>query len=281
MRLHLRTHVEPASELHVMRIIVSLKPVPDLKHWNSLQLDPKTKTLVRKGIPGTINPLDRCALEAALRLREKDGGEVVIVSMAPPDAIPVLKEALAMGADRAVLLSDPSFAGADTLGTAYTLSAGMEKIGTFDLVLCGDQTVDGGTAQVSAQLAEFLGVPNVMHVSAIDASPDGIWSVRSQIEHGYVSLKIEPPMVLSVVKGIGEPRYVTLMNILEAEAKEIVVWSAQDLPLREPWIGLSGSPTQMADLFVPHKQGAAEILSGPPAEQAVLLAERLHRLGFC
>jgi electron transfer flavoprotein beta subunit len=264
-----------------MRIIVSLKPVPDLKHWNSLQLDPKTKTLVRKGIPGTINPLDRYALEAALRLREKHGGEVVILSMAPPDAIPVLKEALAMGADRAVLLSDPLFAGADTLGTAYTLSAGIEKIGPFDLVLCGDQTVDGGTAQVSAQLAEFLGVPNVMHVSDIDVTPDGIWSVRSQIEHGYTLLKIKPPMALSVVKGIGEPRYVTLMNILEAEAKEIQVWSAQDLPLREPWVGLAGSPTQMADLFVPHKKGTAEVLSGPPAEQAAFLADRLHRLGFC
>lgn len=264
-----------------MRIIVSLKPVPDLKHWHCLALDPKTKTLVRAGIPGTINPLDRNALEAALRLREQHGGEVVVLSMAPLDAVPVVREALAMGADRAVLLSDRAFSGADTLGTAYTLSAGVERIGAFDLVLCGDQTVDGGTAQVSAQLAEFLGIPNVMHVSAIDVGPDGAWSVRSQIEHGYVLLEIKPPMALSVVKAIGEPRYVTLMNILEAEAKEIQVLSAEDLQLREPWVGLAGSPTQMADLCVLEKKRMAEMLPGTAAEQAVHLADRLHRLGFC
>jgi electron transfer flavoprotein beta subunit len=264
-----------------MKIIVSLKPVPDFNHWNRLQLDPKTKTLVRKGIPGTINSLDRHALEVALQLREKHSGEVVVLSMAPPDAIPVLREALAMGADRAILLSDRLFAGADTLGTAYTLSAGIEKLGAFDLLLCGDQTVDGGTAQVSAQLAEFLGVPNVMHVSAIDVGPDGIWTVRSQIERGYVLLEIKPPMTLSVVKGISEPRYITLMNILEAESKEIQVWSASDLSLRESWVGLAGSPTQMADLFVPPRKGVAEMLSGTPEEKAALLADRLHRLGLC
>ena len=269
------------SHRGTMRIIVCLKPVPDLKHWHRLELDPKTKTLVRTGIPGTINPLDRHALEAALRLKEQHGGEVVVLSMAPLDAVPVIREALAMGADRAVLLSDRAFSGSDTLGTAYTLSAGAQRIGAFDLVLCGDQTVDGGTAQVSAQLAEFLGIPNVMHVSAVDVGSDGTWSVRSQIEHGYVLLEIKPPMALSVVKAVGEPRYVTLMNILEAETKEIQVWTAEDLPLTEPWVGLSGSPTQMADLCVLEKKRTAEMLSGSAREQAALLADRLHRMGFC
>jgi len=264
-----------------MRIVVSLKPVPDLKHWNRLELDPKTKTLVRKGIPGAINPLDRHALEAALRLREKHGGEVVILSMAPEDSRPVLKEALAMGADRAVLLSDPAFAGSDTLGTAYALSVALERLEGVDLVLCGDQTVDGGTAQVSAQLAEFLGIPNLMHVSGIEATDGAAWLVRCQMEHGYITVEIKPPMVLSVTRDVGQPRYVTLMNILEADAKEIQVWSAKDLPMRESWIGLAGSPTQMGDLFVPEKKGSAEMLAGTPAEQAAQLADRLHRLGFC
>ncbi|MBM3298637.1 MAG: electron transfer flavoprotein subunit beta/FixA family protein [Deltaproteobacteria bacterium] len=264
-----------------MRTIVCVKPVPDPKHWNRLQLDPATKTLVRTGIPGTINPLDRHALEEALVLREKFGGDVIVLSMAPEDARPVLKEALAMGADRAVLLSDRAFAGSDTLGTAYVLSAGIEKIGSFDLVLCGEETIDGGTAQVSAQVAEFLSVPNLMHVGAVEALAGDLWRVRSHIEHGYVVVEIRPPMVLSVVKAINQPRYVTMMNILEAEKKEILIWSAQDVDLKESWAGLSGSPTQMGDLFSPQRKGKAEMLPGDPEEKARLLADRLHRLGFC
>lgn len=264
-----------------MRTIVCVKAVPDPKHWHRLQFDTATKTLVRKGIPTTLNPLDRHALEAALVLREKFGGEVIVLSMAPEEARSVLKEALAMGADRAILLSDRLFAGSDTLGTAYVLSAGVEKIGSFDLVLCGDETIDGGTAQVSAQLAEFLEVPNLMHVSAVDASVESFWRVLSRIEHGFSVIEIRPPMVLAVVKSINQPRYVTLMNILEAETKEVLVWSAQELDLKEPWAGLAGSPTAMGDLLAPQKKGMAEMLHGKPEEQARLLADRLHRLGFC
>ncbi|MGO9568369.1 MAG: electron transfer flavoprotein subunit beta/FixA family protein [Desulfomonilaceae bacterium] len=264
-----------------MRTIVCVKPVPDPKHWNRLELNPKTKTLIRKGIPGTINPLDRNALELALSLRDGLGGEVLVVSMAPLDAKSVLNEALAMGADFAILLSDIAFAGADTLATAYVLAAGIEKLGGFDLVVCGDQTIDGGTAQVSAQIAEFLDVPNVMHVSAVDVTAPGSWMVRSQIEHGYVVVGMKPPMMLSVLRGINEPRYVTLMNILDAEKKETRVWASDSLGLKEPWVGLNGSPTCMVDLFVPEKRTRAEVLSGGPREQAAQLADRLHRSGFC
>jgi electron transfer flavoprotein beta subunit len=264
-----------------MRAIVCIKPVPDPKHWKRLALDPETKTLIRKGIPGTINPLDRNALELALSLRDRHGGEVIVISMAPPDSKTVINEALAMGADRAVLLSDIAFAGADTLATAYVLAAGIEKLGNFDLVACGDQTIDGGTAQVSAQVAEFLGVPNVMHVTAVDTTSSGSRLVRSQIEHGYVVVEIRPPMMLSVLKEINKPRYVTMMNILAAEKKETLVWSSSDLDLKEPWVGLTGSPTCMVDLFVPEKRTRAEFLMGEPQEQAANLADRLHRSGFC
>jgi electron transfer flavoprotein beta subunit len=264
-----------------MRTIVCIKPVPDPKQWHRLKLDPATKTLERTGIPGAINPLDRHALEEALRLRERQGGEVIVLSMAPDLARPVIKEALAMGADRAILLSDRAFAGSDTLGTAYVLSAGVEKTGPFDLVICGDETIDGGTAQVSAQLAEFLRVPNLMHVSRIEISEPGLWTVHSRIEHGCIVVEIKPPMVLSVAKEINTPRYVTLMNILEAETKPIEVWSASDLRLTEPWAGLAGSPTQMGDLLAPEKKSRAEMLQGPPEEQARQLADRLRRLGYC
>jgi electron transfer flavoprotein beta subunit len=262
-------------------VIVCMKPVPDPKHRTGFAFDPKTNTLVRQGIPGAINPLDKNALEAALRLREEQGGEVIVVSMAPPDAKGVLNEALAMGADRLVLLSDSAFAGSDTLATSYVLSAGIKKLGTFDVVLCGDCTIDGGTAQVSAQLAEFLGVPNVMHVGAIDVAGTGLLAVRSGIEHGSITIEVPTPVVLSVVKEINKPRYVTMMNILEAEEKDCRIWSTGDLILPEPWVGLQGSPTRMGDFTVPERKKKAEMLKGEPEEQARILADRLFRLGFC
>ncbi|MBW2060278.1 MAG: electron transfer flavoprotein subunit beta/FixA family protein [Deltaproteobacteria bacterium] len=264
-----------------MRIIVCLKSVPDPKHWNKLKLDPETKTLIREGIPSTINPLDKNALEEALRLNEKQGGEVIVISMAPLEMIPVLQEALAMGANRAVLLSDRAFSGSDTLGTAYVLAEAIKAIGNFDLILCGNETIDGGTAQVSAQISEFLDVPNLMFVSQIEYSPGLPFKVRSQIELGYRVVEIAPPMVLSVVKEINEPRYVTMMNILAAEEKEIQVWTSEDLNLTEPCVGLADSPTQMADLFIPERGRNAEMLDQDAEIQAKELADRLHRLGFC
>lgn len=263
-----------------MRVVVCVKPVPDPKHWNRIAIDPGTHTLLREGIPSTINPLDRNALEAALRLRESEGGEVIVVGMAPPDTQAVMREALAMGADRAILLSDRVFAGSDTLSTAHIISSAIRKLGSFDVVLCGDETTDGGTAQVSAQIAEFLDVPNVMHVSAIEFVGNGGFKVRSQIEHGYVVIEIKPPMVLSVVKEVNEPRYVTLMNILEAEQKDLQLWSSKELDLTESWVGLSASPTEMMGFSAPETKTRAEMLPGEPKQQAAELADRLHRFGF-
>ena len=264
-----------------MRIIVCVKPVPDPRHWSRLALDPKTKTLVREGIPDIINPLDKKALEAALQLREKEGGEVITLSMAPPSALSVLREGLAMGADRAVLLSDPAFAGSDALATSYIMASAIKKLGPFNLILCGNQTLDGGTNLVSAQIAEFLDIPNLMHVGVIETQNNGAFHVRSQIEQGYLIAEMKPPMVLSVVKEINEPRYITLLNILEAEKKEIQTWSSSALSLDEPWVGLKGSPSQMVDLILPEVRRKAEILQGEPSEMAKTLADRLHRLGYC
>ncbi len=264
-----------------MRIVVCLKPVPDPKHWGRLALDPKTKTLIREGIPNIINPLDKKALEAALKLREREGGEVITLSMAPISTKPVLREGLAMGADWSILLSDSAFAGSDALATSYVLAMAIKKLAHCDLILCGDQTLDGCTSLVSPQIAEFLDIPNLMHVSAIEAQASGIFRVRSQMEYGYMLVEIKPPMVLSVVKEINEPRYITLANILEAEKKEIRVWSSKDLSLSEPWVGLKGSPSQMADLFIPTMRRKGEILREGPLEMANVLADRLHRQRYC
>jgi electron transfer flavoprotein beta subunit len=259
-----------------MRIIVCLKPVPDPRYWSRLRLDPKTKTLIREGIPNVINLLDKKALEVALQLREKEGGEIMTLSMAPPFAFPVLREGLAMGADRSILLSDSAFAGSDTLATSYILSAAIRKIGAYDLILCGAETLDGATGQVSPQIAEFLDVPNLMYVNAIQDVQEGIFKVRCQIEHGQIWVQVKSPAVLSVTKGINRPRYITLMDILEGEKKDIRVWSAGDLDLSEPCIGLKGSPSQMADLLVPEIKRKGEILQEDPAQMAGKLADRLH-----
>ncbi len=264
-----------------MRIIVCLKPVPDPRYWNRLGLDPETKTLLRDGIPNIINPLDKKALEAALQLREREGGEVVTVSMAPPNTTPVLREALSMGGDWSILLSDPAFAGSDALATSYILSTAIRRIAPYDLIICGDHSIDGTTSMVSSQIAEFLDIPNLMHVSAVETREAGVFRVQSQIEHGYFWAEIRSPMVLSVVKEINEPRYITLMNILQGEKKEIQVWSSKDLPLVEPWVGLKGSPSRMADLLISTMRRRGEILEGQPSEMAKVLADRLHRWGYC
>jgi len=264
-----------------MRIIVCLKPVPDPKQWSQLRLNPETKTLVREGIPNVINPLDKRALEAALQLRERRGGEVVVLSMAPPHVVPVLREALAMGADRSILLSDMAFAGSDTLATSYIISSAISRISHYELILCGDQTLDGGTGQVGTQIGEFLDVPSLIHVSAIETLQGEGYRIRSQIEHGAMWVKVKSPVVLSVSRELNEPRYITLMNILEGERKKIENWSCRDLLLTEPWVGLRGSPSQMAELFIPEAKRKLEMLRGGPSEMAKALADRLHRMGYC
>jgi electron transfer flavoprotein beta subunit len=235
-----------------------LKPVPDPKNWDLLKMDERTKTLIRDGIPSAINPLDKHALEAGLQVKDTFGAEVVILSMAPPFVAPVLREALAMGADRAVLLSDRVFAGSDTLATARVLAEGVRRIGAFDLICCGNYTVDGSTAQVPSQVAELLGVPNVMHVSQMEFSPEQDVLITQEIERGYARLEGKPPLLLSFIKEANRPRYVSFLEMLEAEKREIATWSNQDLGLDESLIGLGGSPTKMADLLLRKKGGRSE-----------------------
>jgi electron transfer flavoprotein beta subunit len=261
------------------RIIVCIKPVPDPKQWNQVTMDPVTQTLKREGIPSIINPLDRHALEAALQLRGAGGGEVVLLAMAPPFASTVIREGLAMGADRAVLLSDRAFAGSDTLATAAILAAGCRWIGDFDLVLCGNLSVDGSTAQVGSQLAEFLGVPNVMHVIGLESGEEGDLLITQKIEQGTVRLRGRPPLVLSVRKELNKPRFIGFAGILAAESKEIKVLSNRELGIDPGAIGLQGSPTQMAGMELRKFQRARERLSGTPEEIVKLLVERIYQYG--
>ena len=259
------------------RIIVCVKPVPDPKHWHKVSMDPVTMTLKRAGIPSIINPLDKHALEAALSIRDIRGGEVVLLSMAPPFATSNLKEGLAMGADRAVLLSDPAFAGSDTLATSLILAAGCRWIGDFDLVFLGNFSIDGSTAQVCSQLAEFLHLPNVMHVIDMKWQGKDKIIIMQKIEQGYVKLEATLPVVLSVRKELNKPRYVPFTGILAAESKEIKVLSNEDLGVDSSSIGLEGSPTKMAGLELRRFERAKERLEGSIEEIVAKLADKIYQ----
>jgi electron transfer flavoprotein beta subunit len=261
------------------RIIVCIKPVPDPKAWHKLSLDPVTRTLVRQGIPVVINPLDKNALEAALALKDATGAEVVLLSMAPPDTKALLMEALAMGADRACLLSDRVFAGSDSLATARILAAAIGKIGAFDVVLCGNYSLDGSTAQVPSELAQYLGIPNVMHVEALSVDPAGVLTIVQTIEQGRVHLESASPLLLSVTRKINKPRFCSFLEMLKAEKKDVALWSNADLSLDPARIGLSGSPTRMVDLFVRPKRRAGQIVTGEPEVLAETLKQKLYQLG--
>jgi len=264
----------------VNRIIVCVKPVPDPRHWDRVTMDPATMTLKREGIPSILNPLDKHALEAALTIRESRGGEVVLLTMAPPFVDAILREGLAMGADRAVLLSDPAFAGSDTLATALILAAGCKWIGEFDLVLCGNLSIDGSTAQICSQLGELLNLPSVMHVIGLEWLDNDRVIITQRIEHGHVKMEAALPIVVSVRKELNKPRYIPFAGILGAESKELRVISNEDLKIDPGLIGLNGSPTKMAGLEVRRFERKRERVEGSIDEIVQALADKIHQYGI-
>ncbi|MCX5916081.1 MAG: electron transfer flavoprotein subunit beta/FixA family protein [Deltaproteobacteria bacterium] len=249
-----------------MNIIVCVKPAPDPKRWDSIQLDPQIKALRREGIPSVLGPLDRRALEEGLRIREKRGGKVVVMAMAPPSARDNLVEALAMGADEACLLSDRVFAGSDTWATSLVLARGIQKWGKVDLVLCGEWSLDGSTGHVGAQLAEYLGIPHVSRVVAVESLEGGILRTRSMVELGNRILESTLPALITVTRDVNTPRFTSLLGVMEAETKSLIVWSARELGIQPEEVGFSGSPTQTGDVFLPEMKRKAEVLKGEPEE---------------
>lgn len=263
-----------------LNTIVCIKPVPDPRHWDKITLDPVTKTSVREGIPSVLDRLDKCALEAALRLREARGGKVKVVSMAPPSAADNLVEGLAMGADEVYLLSDRAFGGADVLATARTLAAGIRKIGDFDLVLCGAYSSHGSTGQVGPELAGLLHIPHASYVSAIEKVTDEHLTVASNWDDGQMVIEVQLPALLTVVKGINEPRGVSLLGLVSARGRPFTTWSLADLELTPEQVGLAGSPTSMQDMFSQSHERRGEVLRGKPEEVAEELLLRLAALAL-
>jgi electron transfer flavoprotein beta subunit len=256
-------------------IIVCMKPVPDPRRWGKLKLDPRTMLLRRGDISAVINPLDRNAIEQAVALGERFGGAVTILSMAPAEAEDQLAEALAMGGDRAVLLSDASFAGADSLATARCLAAGIRKIGQPDMVFCGAYSLDGSTSQVGPQVAELLDLPDLTHVVALAVEEGGV-RATCRVDDGQVVCDCTLPALVTFDKEANRPRLPTMRGIMKASATGVVRWTAADLGLSAGEVGLAGSPTQMSNVFAPALGRKGEMLEGPPNQVAASLLEKLR-----
>jgi len=257
-----------------MRIVVCLKQVPDT---TEVKLDKRTGTLIREGVPSIINPEDKNAIEEALKLREAGlDVEIVVISMGPPQADAALREALAMGADRAILLSDRAFAGSDTWATANALGLGIQHLSDYDLVLCGRQAIDGDTAQVGPQLAEYLDIPQVTYVREL-AIIDGQVRAKRTLEDGYEEIEAPLPALLTITDQANTPRYPHAAGIFRAyREQEVEVWGAQDVNADEDRIGLQGSPTQVKRSFAPEPKGAGEMLTGTDKEMVTSLVQRLR-----
>lgn len=256
-----------------MKIIVCAKQVPDT---NEVKIDPVKGTLIREGVPSILNPDDSNALEAALELKDRfPGSTVTVVSMGPPQAGYMLRECLAMGADDAVLLSSRAFGGADTCATSTTLAAGIRKLGKFDIIFAGRQAIDGDTAQVGPQTAQRLGIPSVSYVQKIREIKEGSIVVERSLEDGYEVIEVKTPCLLTAIKELNTPRYMSIARIEEAYRKEITVWNEDDVNLAPEDAGLNASPTQVMKSFTPPPKGKGEMLTGTATEMAAALINKL------
>ena len=259
-----------------MNIVVCIKQVPDT---TEVKLDPKTGTLIRDGVPSIINPDDKAGLEAALRIKDKNGSHVTVLTMGPPQADLALREALAMGADRAILLTDRAFAGADTWATSSALAGALKKM-DYDLIIAGRQAIDGDTAQVGPQISEKLGIPQVTYVQNFEIKENKEVIVQRQLEDGHEMIKVKAPVLLTAVKELNQPRYMALDKIFEAYTKQIKVLGINDLDITSDQVGLMASPTRVFRSFTPDMKTAGIMIDKAPKEAALELLGHLKSKHF-
>jgi electron transfer flavoprotein beta subunit len=248
-----------------MNIIVCIKQVPNT---TDVKIDPVKNTLIREGVESIINPFDTYAIEEAVRLKERFTGKVTVVTMGPPQAEAALKEAISLGCDEGILVSDRKFAGSDTWATSYTLACAIKKIGAFDIILCGKQASDGDTAQVGPGISTHLGIPQVTYVKKIEEIASGKAKVERMTEEGYDIVETPIPCLLTVVKEINTPRLPSLKGMMRAKSAKIVQWTAADINCEPKNIGLDGSPTRVVKIFTPAPRKGGEMLKGDAAELA-------------
>jgi electron transfer flavoprotein beta subunit len=243
-------------------------------------MNEETNTIIREGMEAIINPFDTYAVEEGVRLKEQTDGKVTAISMGIPSVADLLKETIGLGVDEAVLLSDRTFAGADSLATSYALAKGIEKIGGVDLIICGKQATDGDTAQVGPSLAEKLGIPHTTYVKKIEEISEGYIRCERMTDDGYEVIEMTLPAVITVVKEINEPRLPSMKGMMRAKKAVVQVWTADDVGADKALCGLDGSPTQVVKTFVPVHNVNSEMIEGEPNEQAKRLADVLMSMQF-
>lgn len=249
-----------------MEILVCIKQVPGS---TNVEVDPVTGVLKRSGIPSKINPYDLYGIETALSLAERFGGTVDCVTMGPPQAKAIIDEAVCMGVRRGTVLSDRKFAGADVLATAYTLAQGIKKSGNFDLIICGKQTTDGDTAQVGAELSEYLGIPNVANVLSVDGFRDGKLQLTANLDETVVSMEIALPCLISIDADINTPRLPSYKIQKTLSDDTVRFLGFEDFDDQNPeHYGLSGSATQVERIFPPEKVAERQTITGNAEAQA-------------
>ncbi len=250
-----------------MKIVVCIKQVPDT---NEVKINQETGTLIRDGVKSIMNPDDKNALESALQLKDKYGASVIVLSMGPPQAKEILREALSMGADEVFLISDRKFGGSDTWATATIIASAIEKIGDYDIILCGRQAIDGDTAQVGPEIAEFLDIAQITYVKEIEVDRD-VLKVKRFTENGDYTYEVKTPVLLTAIKELNTPRYPTVRGIIENYGDDsesmINIISFKDLKVDESQIGLKGSPTNVYKSFVPVKSKSSQIIEGQTVKE--------------
>ena len=255
-----------------MNIIVCIKQVPETA---DVKIDPKTNTLIREGIASIINPFDTYAIEEGVRLKEKFGGKVTVLTMGPSQAGEALREAISLGVDEGILIADKALAGSDTWATSYTLATAIKKIGNFDIILCGKQASDGDTAQVGPGISSHLDIPQVTYVRKIEEIKEDIARVERMIEEGFEIIEVPLPCLMTVVKDINEPRLPSLKGKMRAQKAEIITWTTKELDVDSSKIGLDGSPTKVVKIFTPPPRKGGQILKGETDKVVSELVELL------
>ena len=254
-----------------MKIIVCIKQVPDT---TEIKINPVTGTLIRDGVPSIMNPDDKGGLELALELKDKYGAEVTVITMGPPQADLILREAFAMGADKAILLTDRKFAGSDTLATSNALAGALRCL-DFDLIITGRQAIDGDTAQVGPQIAEHLDLPQVSYVAGFDVK-DGKYIIKKETEEGYQMLEVSAPALITVLASGYKARYMNVAGIVDAYDKNVEIWGADKIDVPESVLGLKGSPTKVHKAFTKGLKQAGELYEVDPEEAVGIIVSKLQ-----
>lgn len=254
-----------------MKIVVCIKQVPDT---TEVKLDPVTGTLIRDGVPSIINPDDKGGLELALQLKDAYGAEVTVITMGPPQAEAVLREAYAMGADRVILLTDRKFAGADTLATSNALAGALRTL-EYDLIITGRQAIDGDTAQVGPQIAEHLDLPQISYLEDLKYDGKKTFTVKRSVEEGYQILEVDFPCLVTVLSTANKARYMTVKGIVEAFDKRVEIWSFENIDVEEAKLGLKGSPTKVKKAFTKGVKSAGEIYEVDAEDSVGIIISKL------